>query len=105
MFACGVELMRLWANNVCLTLDPIKLAFREPDGSCRQAVAAALHRLKAKGVVTVSIRMITEEVHAVGLSWSLETISAAVRREARGVRVWAEPLPLERVGAAKYRIL
>ncbi len=96
--------MRLWANNVRLVLTPVKLQFREVQGSCRDEIAAAIERLRARGVSVVSVRDITNEVHEVAPGWSLETIGAAVRRDARGAGDWAQPLPLERVGFAKYRI-
>ena len=99
-----MELISLWANNVRLALAPFKLPFRETRGSCREEIADAIERLRARGVQEVTVRDITNEVHAVAPEWSLETIGAAIRRDARGAGGWVSPLPLERCGFARYRI-
>ena len=100
-----MELTSLWANNVRLALAPFKVPFREVHGSCREEVADAIERMRARGVQEVTVRDITNEVHEVAPEWSLETIGAAIRRDARGAGDWASPLPLGRCGFARYKIL
>ncbi len=99
-----MELTSLWANNVRLALASFKLPFREVRGSCREEIADAIERLRARGVQEVTVRDITNEVHEIAPEWSLETIGAAIRRDARGAGDWSTPLPLERSGFARFRI-